>query len=861
MSSNIDLFSAAQAYNALGLPVVPFILEWNDKKQQYDKDNIGSWKKWEIEPQTAEDFKNLTWTKNGKEANAFGVILGNKAKNGLYLTVIDYDVKGNVTEEAIKKGKEIISELPTTRIEETANKGYHILYWSRQKVETDAKFHDNAGVELLADKKLCLMAPSLGYKNVGSDIITEIENTAQVFYKKLQEKGFISKPKNANEKTSRLNAYSFKISDVLDLTKFEKINETEYQGKHPIHDSTTEKNFCVNIKDNTWHCFRHHTGGGALQYLAMKEGIITCEDATKGALKGKKFKQVIDLAISQGLLDPQALEQNEIHPILLAKDIMEDYHFVTDKETNELYFWIEEEGVYSNKTEQVIKREMVNRLDENFKNRYYTDVSEYIKNSASLVNMDSQNPELLAVKNGLLNIFTRELKPFSYEIYITSKLDWEYKEGVTAKQFLKFLNSVLPDDLTAQRRIQQLTGHCLYKKIITETCLILLGKGENGKSILLDVIKNFLGIKNVSSHSIQQLCYDKFTTAEIKGKLANICADLPHKELMNTGTYKAIVSGDAVTIYKKHVQGSQTFNPYTKFLYSANAIPQITEEEDAYAWYRRFVFADFKQTFNGKKKIPRQILLGMLTTPEEMTGILNWALDGLAELKKNGDITDKPTVDDIRKEYRRRSSSQLAYFDDCVTITDSEDDLVYTDDWFRNYVTYCHEHDLTPSNKNVFLEKVETDLPGAYRTKIRPAPKENPKSAWRYVKIVQSVPSVPSVPHFENLSAKNKKIIDFKNNYLSKTNSESVEHVEQVEQNKPKWQVKEVPQGEQCEGSYCKHALNVTLELTTPTGDKVRRCTICYEALKREYSGAVFERETQPEMPDFSDKCEPKEGA
>jgi phage/plasmid-associated DNA primase len=34
----------------------------------------------------------------------------------------------------------------------------------------------------------------------------------------------------------------------------------------------------------------------------------------------------------------------------------------------------------------------------------------------------------------------------------------------------------------------------------------------------------------------------------------------------------------------------------------------------------------------------------MLTTPEEMAGILNWALDGLADLKKNGDITDKPSV-------------------------------------------------------------------------------------------------------------------------------------------------------------------------------------------------------------------------
>ena len=306
---------------------------------------------------------------------------------------------------------------------------------------------------------------------------------------------------------------------------------------------------------------------------------------------------------------------------------MEDYHFATDKETNELYFWIEDEGIYDNKTKQLIKREMVIRLDDNFKDHYYTDVNEFIKNSAPLVEMDKNNPEILPVKNGLLNVFTREITPFNPEIYITSKLNWEYNKDIKATNFLKFLDEVLPNEPKFKRRIQELLGHCLYKKIITELCLILYGKGENGKSILLDIIKNFLGPKNVSSHSIQELCYDKFVLKELKGKLANICADLPHKELINTGTYKALVSGDSIPIYTKHIQKTETINPYTKYLYSANNIPPVTEEEAAKAWYRRFVFADFNQTFSGKKKVPRQVLLSKLSTPEEMTGILNWALD------------------------------------------------------------------------------------------------------------------------------------------------------------------------------------------------------------------------------------------
>ena len=70
------------------------------------------WKKWQTEPQTDREYNNLSWRKNGKEANGFGVLLGTKAKNGMYLSVIDYDVKGNiVTEEAKQKGKELLKEL------------------------------------------------------------------------------------------------------------------------------------------------------------------------------------------------------------------------------------------------------------------------------------------------------------------------------------------------------------------------------------------------------------------------------------------------------------------------------------------------------------------------------------------------------------------------------------------------------------------------------------------------------------------------------------------------------------------------------------------------------------------------------
>jgi len=59
---------------------------------------------------------------------------------------------------------------------------------------------------------------------------------------------------------------------------------TEIRGSHPLHGSTSGKNFAINTSKNCWHCFRHRSGGGPLEWIAVMKGIIRCEDAKPGCL-------------------------------------------------------------------------------------------------------------------------------------------------------------------------------------------------------------------------------------------------------------------------------------------------------------------------------------------------------------------------------------------------------------------------------------------------------------------------------------------------------------------------------------------------------------------------------------------------
>ncbi len=305
---NLDeIVATATQYYEQGLNIIPEKLTLDEQKQHWEKRPLIEWRSLQTRRQTKEEFNALPW----HEANAFAVILGQQLQNGKYLACIDYDTKGKVTEESKQKGKEILRDFPITQTEKTVSDGLHQIYYSTVKPKIDGTFHDDAAVELLGENKLCLMAPSIGYTRLNDNTPTEVTDLETLYFKILETHGFKVTEEDTQENVS--DTTSFSITQLVDMSKLTQIASDEYQGKHPIHDSTTEKNFTVNIRQNTWYCFRHNSGGGALQYFAMKEGIIKCEHAKKGALRGKKFRDTVQLAIAQGYLKKDAfnLEQEE----------------------------------------------------------------------------------------------------------------------------------------------------------------------------------------------------------------------------------------------------------------------------------------------------------------------------------------------------------------------------------------------------------------------------------------------------------------------------------------------------------------------------------------------------------------------
>jgi len=171
----------------IGIPCIPVKIYWDNKKQRYEKKFLDKWSVWQTRAQTEEELRAFSW----QDVNGVALVFGSKAKNDLYLTAIDYDVKGNLSEENKKKGLEILAEFPKTCVEQTVNLGLHLLFWSVKPAKNINSHHAQTGIELLGSPHLCIRAPSYGYTTLNNYDIAIVEDIEQLYLHAMKKHGII----------------------------------------------------------------------------------------------------------------------------------------------------------------------------------------------------------------------------------------------------------------------------------------------------------------------------------------------------------------------------------------------------------------------------------------------------------------------------------------------------------------------------------------------------------------------------------------------------------------------------------------------------------------------------------------------
>jgi putative DNA primase/helicase len=374
-----------------------------------------------------------------------------------------------------------------------------------------------------------------------------------------------------------------------------------------------------------------------------------------------KLSEILDsnkiLTIEDVLYDDETGTDKINMDILL--DFVEQMHtFKTFADNGELLVY--NNGLYVHELGEIntlLEKELGSKAPIRFKAEVHAHIRDRNVMDRSKANADKRE---LPVKNGILNLDTLTLEPFTSDKVFTTGLDVLFDPEAVPEAFIKAIHEILPgnDSLT----MQEVFGYCLWRDYPTAKSFWLIGSGGNGKTVLMTVLINLLSSANVSHIALSELDgHHRFAVFELYDKLLNIVAEPETARPMETPLFKAMTGRDRLVAEQKGVQKRFSFVNFAKQIVYANSIPQIADDKQG-LWDRIFGIK-FGVTFRGREN--ENLDLGEeLSTGESLSGVLNWALEGLARLRKNNWSFTTTSIQQAMKTTMQITSNPVGAFKD-----------------------------------------------------------------------------------------------------------------------------------------------------------------------------------------------------
>ncbi|MBZ0268897.1 DUF3854 domain-containing protein, partial [bacterium] len=308
---------------------------------------------------------------------------------------------------------------------------------------------------------------------------------------------------------------------------------------------------------------------------------------------------------------------------------------------------------------------------------------------------------LLCLANGVLDVNALlagsgdVLRPHTPTLFSVNALPFDFDPDAECPLWERTLERILPNP-TVRALVQQWFGYCLLPGTWLQKFLVLVGDGQNGKSVVCKALAALLGEANVSAVRIEDFRHTHALVGTL-GKLANIVAEFEELDSTTEGMLKANVGGDRMEFNPKF-KPTFTAYPTARLVAATNTLPRIRDKSDGV--YRRMVVIRFPVTIPEDEKNPHLVEeLG-----EELPGILNWSLVGLHDLLERGDLVEPEESASIREDHRRACNSARAFV--AEELESSVGSQLPKQAVFEAYAASCRERGLEPVTEAQFAREV-----------------------------------------------------------------------------------------------------------------------------------------------------------
>ena len=562
---------------------------------------------------------------------------------------------------------------------------------------------------------------------------------------------------------------------------------------------------------------------GAITYWCLHE---TCEGRKKGAWQ--KFRASYDVDYAERLDAQEAVKtatttkwedgslvlfdfdvQNELCDTKEHKDgsvslipragriaeyIKVRKHFVTFSDTAHIYMYdadrdSETFGQYVDGAETWINEAAEIIIADPLSNHLLNEILGHIRRRTYIARavVDEMDINIVPLGNGIINTATRKFEEFSPDMVFLTKWAAPYDDNASTAQIDAYMRSTFAaaDILW----LQEFLGWILERTMRYKKDVMLLGDGDNGKTVFQNIIRAVIGNANISAISIQELSENRVAAAGLYQMYTNMFDDLPRVRVRDSGAFK-ILNGDGMAKFERKFENPFYFRNHAKGIYSANELPRVGDTTSAF--FLRWMIAKMPYTFVDATDMEgNPVELGEnerakdysveadMTTPEMCSSWINWMLDGLDRLRKNNRFSTSKTTEDVKRLWKVQSDNFSVYAAEKLEKSDTEH-YIFKQDLRVHYAGWCEDYDVTPADDAQIAKELKKLFPAIDNYRPHGADNKALPRAWLGIRIHGEVEhdkpeEGPEPPEESEEQKKQKKLGDYTTDPSPRSSREGAE--------------------------------------------------------------------------------------
>jgi putative DNA primase/helicase len=327
--------------------------------------------------------------------------------------------------------------------------------------------------------------------------------------------------------------------------------------------------------------------------------------------------------------------------------------------------------------------------------------AEWLPKFATTIDQYDSKEHLASTLNGTIDLRDGKFYEAKRSDYITLQLGANYDPAATCPRWEQFLKEIFDRDDDLIRFMQKVVGYSLTGEMSEQKMFIAFGFGKNGKSEFVNVIQTLSGDYGARA-SFKTFDADKQSEqtndlAALKGKRFVSMIETGGDKKLNEPLVKEITGGDQITCRFLHKEFFSYFPQFKLFL-ATNHKPVITHSD--FAIWRRIVLIPFTQNFEGREETGLKEKL-----MSELSGVLNWALDGLKLWQSEGLKPLPKAVTEATEKYKKDSDSIGQWLE--LRATPITGASVQSSVAYNDYKDWATENGLYPLGNRAFKASLE----------------------------------------------------------------------------------------------------------------------------------------------------------